>query len=219
MNAMTKAPKPEDDRSPTGLVQYEAMRSAIMTVHNVDEAKSIRDKAMALEVYAKQANDMELERKVREIRIRAEDRCGALLKAQPKAKGGQPYQSGHVTGSGEPKPLDDLGITRNQSALWQKLAAVPRDEFEESLANPVGLPSAHTIVASHEKKHGTGRPEPEPIKDKDALWLWGHLLDFERRGILERDPGEVYGLMHKVMQPDVDILLPRIMDWLKGLRG
>jgi hypothetical protein len=50
--------------------------------------------------------------------LRAERKAGELLAQREMAKGGQPYQSGRST-------LTDLGITRDQSSQWQKLAAEP----------------------------------------------------------------------------------------------
>jgi hypothetical protein len=124
--------------------------------------------AAALEAYARQANDMELERQVHDIRVRAERRTGELLREMPKATGGQPYQSKSATGSNQyqkaevqsspttapkPRPLADLGISKDQSSLWQKLAEVPEDEFEAEVANPVSMPTAASIVSSTSANH------------------------------------------------------------------
>jgi hypothetical protein len=46
----------------------------------VDEVKDIRDKALALQHYAKQAMNLEAERQAIEIRIRAERKAGQLMK-------------------------------------------------------------------------------------------------------------------------------------------
>ena len=53
-----------------------------------------------------------------------------LAEQAEKAKGGNPNLSRRPTGS----TLSDLGITRDQSSQWQRLAAVPEPEFEAALA-------------------------------------------------------------------------------------
>ena len=70
----------------TQLVRYDAMCRAIQSCEKIDEVKEIRDKAIALEVYAAQALNKEAERSARMIRIRAERRAGQMLK-EGKRKG------------------------------------------------------------------------------------------------------------------------------------
>ena len=62
------------------LALYDRMCTAIAECHRVDEVKDLRDKAMALEIYAKQAKNTDAERRACEIRLRAERRTGELLK-------------------------------------------------------------------------------------------------------------------------------------------
>ena len=69
-------------------------------------------------------------------RMRAERRAGELLAVMPKATGGLPYQSTGTLQLPVEKPiqtLSDLGITKNQSSRWQKLAAVTETQFEQAL--------------------------------------------------------------------------------------
>ena len=92
------------------MVCYNPMCQAIAAAYEVDEVKDIRDKAQAIEVYARQALNTEAERQACKIRLRAERRCGQMLREREKAKGGQPYQSDRPTGSDPgcvktPRPL------------------------------------------------------------------------------------------------------------------
>ncbi|MGF6877389.1 hypothetical protein [Paraburkholderia sp. MM5477-R1] len=106
--------------------RYVAMCTAIAECAAIDEVKDLRDKAVALEVYAKQAQNFDAERQAQEVRVRAERRAGELLKAMTKARGGQPYQAtGQSTGP-VGQTLADHGITKNQSSQWQQLADVPQ---------------------------------------------------------------------------------------------
>ena len=81
--------------STTEIVRYEAMVYAIAQCHAIDEVKDIRDKAMALELYAKQARNTDAERKASEIRLRAERRTGELLKELARAT---PADAGKASG-------------------------------------------------------------------------------------------------------------------------
>jgi hypothetical protein len=104
--------------------------------------KDIRDKAAAMQEYARQANDMQLLADATEIRARAERRWGEMYAASEKAigarSGGGPGR-GHIgenavaTGNRvlpDAPTLASMGVTKTQSAKWQKLAALPEDKFE-----------------------------------------------------------------------------------------
>ena len=71
----------------TDLVKYDAMVHSIAECKQVDEVKDIRDKALALEAYAKQAMNFEAERQCAEIRVRTERQRGIMLSQMEKAKG------------------------------------------------------------------------------------------------------------------------------------
>jgi hypothetical protein len=60
---------------------------AIAEAHAVDEVKDIRDKALAIQMYARQAQNTEAERQACDIRLRAERRCGELTRELATAQG------------------------------------------------------------------------------------------------------------------------------------
>ncbi len=75
----------------TALVRYDAMCRAIANCPAIDEVKDIRDKAVALALYHRQANNLDAEIECGKVRLRAEHRCGEILKEMqraPTASGG-----------------------------------------------------------------------------------------------------------------------------------
>ena len=106
-------------------------------------SKRIRDKAEAVRTYAKLAGDLQLQNQACEIRLRAERRAGQLLLEMEKNPGtrgeGRPRKDGtKVTRSSKttayPPKLEDIGITKDQSSKWQRLALlVDESTFERAL--------------------------------------------------------------------------------------
>src|SRR5579872_889113 len=127
----------------TALIRYDAARKAIAAAHRVDEAKKIRDKAEAVRTYAKLSSDLDMQNMAAEIRIRAERRAGQLLLEMEKNPGtrgeGRPRKDGiKIRRSVEPtayRPtLDEIGISKDQSSKWQRLALlVDESTFEKAL--------------------------------------------------------------------------------------
>lgn len=126
------------------LILYESAKDALAECKFTDEVKDWADRAAATQAYAKMAKDKSLEVDAAEIRIRAERRLGEML-AEQKAthgfsKGGRPAETGSSTApvskssavpTGNRTPaLSEVGIDKKLSARAQKIAAVPKAEFE-----------------------------------------------------------------------------------------
>lgn len=198
------------------LVRYDTMCRAIASAYAVDEVKEIRDRAAALEHYYRQAHNVEAETQCCEIRIRAERKWRQLYNAGGKAKGTRGNFAGRdssgrlvIRPPEDRLTLDDLGVTKQQAADWGKLAAIPDDQFEAALSRP-GKPTTQGIIRD------AFPPKPKPVAS-EALWLWGRLLDFERDGLLDKEPASVLETMTPEMREDVLDLAPRVAEWLQLL--
>jgi hypothetical protein len=127
----------------TALIRYDAARKAIAAAHRVDEAKKIRDKAEAVRTYARLAGDLDMQNMACEIRLRAERRAGQLLLEMEKNPGtrgtGRPRKDGTKfersnTTTAHPPKLEEIGISKDQSSKWQRLALlVDEVTFEKAL--------------------------------------------------------------------------------------
>ncbi len=104
--------------------------------------------------------------------------------------------------------IETAGITERTAQRWQGLAAVPQEQFEQHLADPIVKPTTNGILRA---ANGSAR------MDDASLWLWGRLRDFERDGHLDRDAVAVFEGMTETMQADVRRVLPRLIEWLSEL--
>lgn len=113
----------------TALVHFEKARYELAQATRIDEVKVIRDKAQALRAYIKQQGEsLTMQNQCAEITLRAERRAGEMLADNESIHAGGGALSHDTT-------LPDLGISKDQSSNWQKIAGMPEEGFEEYIAD------------------------------------------------------------------------------------
>jgi N6-adenosine-specific RNA methylase IME4 len=133
--------------------KYSAARKALAACVRVDEVKTMRDKALAMEVYAYQAKDRDLVAESTEIKMRAGRRLGELMddlrKAGKLSKGAgnkgvsrRSFRGKVIQGKNAPATLAEQKIDKDLAKLARKLAAVPAKEFEDKINKAVALATA-----------------------------------------------------------------------------
>ncbi len=191
------------------LTIYSNAKNALAQYKTVDEVKDYRDKAVAVEIYAKQAQDFDLEYDAALARVRAERKCGELLREMEMAKAGRPNKSVQQDDQlDKPKTVSEMGITKDQSSKWQQLAKIPETEFEKAVNTPGAKPSTNHIV----KKSGV-REEINAL-DRLSLKSWGVLIQMERDGIFNKPLRESYEGMTDAMKADTDRLIIILKKWV-----
>ena len=153
----------------TQLVRYEQARHALAECQRVDEVKDIRDKAEAMAAYARQAKDTEMIQWATEIKVRAERRCGELLRgnvATASERGQQGAKARWDGKSDEPTShaasLSDMGLTKDQSSRYQSLASMSDDHFETAVAtakDTAGQVTTAFMLREANKNKPQGKPK------------------------------------------------------------
>jgi len=120
------------------LTKYDAARRALAEAHRVDEVKDIRDKAVAMQTYARQAKDEDLIQHATEIRMRAERRIGELM-AEAKEAGhlAKPGPTSKKIGAAadpiSAKSLHDAGVDKHLADRARKMARLSENDFEKKV--------------------------------------------------------------------------------------
>jgi hypothetical protein len=117
------------------LVRYDAACRALTEARSVDEVKDIRDKAVAMACYARQAQNRSLEADAVEIRMRATRKLDELRQAQKEtvglAKGGG---GKHGRKRVIEKPtLESQGIGKNLAQQARVLGKLSDEGFEKAV--------------------------------------------------------------------------------------
>ena len=140
------------------MFDYSAFSKFIKTA-SLSEAIDSRSRTDALKQFAHDIRDYASERTMAVSRSRSERRAGKWLKEM--AESGERAKRGGDRRSKYPNgilKLDDLGITLKQSSHWQKIYAMPDEDFEEALNN-LAMPSVLGLLKHVRGTFGTGENE------------------------------------------------------------
>jgi N6-adenosine-specific RNA methylase IME4 len=168
------------------LTRYDKARKALSEAHSVDEVKEIMDQGAAVAEYARRAKDLEMIAWATAIQQDAARKAGELLRVM-KERGER--DTGHGDRRAEsqaaiPK-LADLGVSATQSSRWQKLAALPEEEFEARKAA-----ASKAAVASVERTREERQAEKRERRHEREAELGARVaaLPDKRYGVIYADP-------------------------------
>ena len=157
------------------LILWDKMKQAVVECHDIDEISNIRNQAEAYRYALRQAKESpEVIRKAEEIKLRAERRAGELLKETDFQQGSRGY--GKKVESHPVTPLSELGVTKNQSSNWQKIANIPEEKFEnyievqKELSTNGALKIAKQILREEEINKIKGKIENKELVAPDGLF-------------------------------------------------
>jgi hypothetical protein len=164
------------------LAKLDEVLLAIEAATTVQEIKSTIDAAIAIGVYTKQAKlGKDIELRAAEYILRAERKLGEMLTAAKAA--GQIGHGSKSTGENQytrgvvPKEnntsftLDQAGIDRKLSSKAQKLAAIPKGDFEEKVAEgkESGKLTSNTVMKPAQSNGEKSNAETSP-KQLDRIY-------------------------------------------------
>ena len=131
------------------IVSMTRAASALAEAKTIQQTKKILDVAAAAEIYARrqklgaEAGDLAASIKVDALR-----QLGEMLKATPKAKG-EILRGDKLEPRGDEAPtLADLGLTKKESMVAQKLANLSEEEFEQVREGNVSVAKAIAAVTA-----------------------------------------------------------------------
>lgn len=127
--------------------------SALAQAQTIQQTKKIVDVAHAAEIYAKrQKLGEEAMGMAASIKVEALRKLGEMLKATPRAKGEILRGSISVPRGNDADTLAELGLTKKESAVAQKLAALPEEDFNQVRDGHVSIAKAIAAVESTKPK-------------------------------------------------------------------
>lgn len=163
------------------VVSLQRASTALAEARTIQQTKKILDVAAAAEVYARRQHlGEEIADQATAIKVEALRKLGEMLRAAPKAKGtagtgDANIGRGTTGGVKAPPPVDgpptltELGLTKRESAVAQKLAALPEEAFEQVRDGHTTITKAIAAVEASKPKPTVATPRPQPEKEPSAV--------------------------------------------------
>jgi len=142
------------------LIKLNKARQALIEAKNLDEIQDILDKSIAFQAYAKAAKmGIEMQNECAEIKIRAERKAGEFLNDIPREHGKRTDTSLQSA-----TRLQEAEVEKTQAHRWQKIASVPKAEFEKHIQDTKNKKDELTSASLIKIANQINTHNPIPVK-------------------------------------------------------
>lgn len=118
----------------TALQLRDNAQRMLMSIKSIEGGVEYLNKVRAIEVWAKaERKDAELQNIIAEQKIRTQRVLGRLIK-EGQGRGELRKRSDNQYNASDKKKLADIGVTKKQSSVYQKIADIPEEQFEKHIA-------------------------------------------------------------------------------------
>lgn len=154
-------------------------KQQLMEIQTIEQATDYINKVKSVETYLKATKqDDELLKLMQEQKIRSQRIAGQILQESQVSK-----NYGGINVGNEPLPtqkLSDLGITKNESSTYQKIASIPEDVFEAEMEKAKEGDSTTDITTSRFKRLANNDNHiSEKLSHEKQLKKYASLLGFK----------------------------------------
>lgn len=114
------------------LLNIEAAAQLLIDARSIEEVAEVRNYAEAVRLVAKQAKaGLQVQNEAAELKLRAERRAGEMLAVIERTSGGN--ASSFLEKTSYQNAIEKADIVRSTAHNWQRIAAIPEQEFEHHL--------------------------------------------------------------------------------------
>lgn len=118
----------------TALQLRDNAQRMLMSIKSIEGGVEYLNKVRAIEVWAKaERKDAELQNIIAEQKIRTQRVLGRLIK-EGQGRGELRKKNDNQYNASDKKELADIGVTKKQSSVYQKIADIPEEQFEKHIA-------------------------------------------------------------------------------------
>ncbi len=163
-------------------------KQQLMEIQSIEQAVDYINKVKSVETYLKATKqDDELLKLMQEQKIRSQRIAGQMLQQTDLNSGSKSQLSGKdVSGGHAYKPpeddkptLSDLGISKNESSTYQKIASIPEAVFEEEMEKAKQGDSTTDITTSRFKRLASQNELSQTISHEKNLKKYARLLGYK----------------------------------------
>jgi len=203
------------------MIQYvNDAREGVMLVRRASATDKLLDEALR-GCRMLESEQFSLRQAAAEAHLRTQRRAGELLATMDKNAGGRPPKTRPPGRAAGGSTLAELGITRNESYRWQRLAALSEEQFEDYVTDCHRRKRELTTIGALARARSLVKEQSDMLdrpSGKEAQLAAYEKIKTALGELIWLDPAAVISAMEPARRPEESEAVCRQLAWLDRFR-